>query len=129
MLLDLFIFCGGIWEIIAFIGLNLASDDTLFIAFGIIVIALTFLRVTNIVSIILYTVFCLPLYCFPESCWCRRILDKDEIDVAAISYLESHEWVYNENAMLGKSQKARCMICLCDIKHSETVWLIPCPPT
>jgi hypothetical protein len=127
--LDLFIFCGGIWEIIAFIGLDLASDDTLFIAFGIIVIALTFLRVTNIVSIILYTFFCLPLYCFPETCWCRRILDKDEIDVAAISYLESHEWVYNENAMLGKTQKARCMICLCDIKHSETVWLIPCPPT
>ena len=31
--------------------------------------------------------------------------------------------------MQGKSQKARCMICLCDIKHGETVWLIPCPPT
>lgn len=82
LLLDICIFVGGIWEIIKFTDeVQLGSKETLF---GIVVVVLTFLRVSNIVSILLYAVFCMPLYCFPETCYCRKILDKDEIEDGAL---------------------------------------------
>lgn len=86
LLLDICIFSGGIWEIVVFTnefaGKNTTKTSDKLLGVGVIV--LTFLRVSNIVSILLYTVFCMPLYCFPETCCCRKILDRDEIEDGAI---------------------------------------------
>lgn len=48
----------------------------------------TFARVINIVTVILYIIFILPLYCLPEGWCCRKWLDEEAIDHDVMDYLK-----------------------------------------
>jgi hypothetical protein len=78
LVLDLLIFAGGVWEIIVLIELK-TNTETLIIA--VLLIFMTFARVFNIVVMLMYIIFCLPLHCCPEESICYKWLDSDEIDI------------------------------------------------
>jgi hypothetical protein len=124
LLLDLLIFGGGIWEIVALINLN-ANTETRVV--GALLILVTFLRVSNILSMVFYILFCLPLHCCPESSLCYKWLDSDELNIEVCDFLKANEWVYNDKAMINK-KRPKCLMCISDLNHGDSIWFLPCPP-
>ena len=86
-ILDVFIFCGGIWEIV--VAIDISDEDaakTIYIV-GSLIIIFTFLRVLNILVMVLYVVFVGPIYCLPDWCPCRKYLDMESVDPNVITNL------------------------------------------
>ena len=99
--LDLFIFFGLIWEITTLIRIHHEVPSTEVLVIGLLLIGATSLRVMNILYVVLYAVFIMPLYCLPEWCICRKWLGDDTIDNSVLDHLKLQQWVYNDEAMRG----------------------------
>lgn len=85
------------------------------------------MRVINITAIVFYLICCLPLNCCPESSICYKFLNSDEINIEVMDHLAANQWIFNENAMKSKVG-VKCLLCLHNLKHGDTIWYLPCPP-
>ena len=120
-------FCVGVWELTAVIRIETKSN-TYALIFSVILLLVTFLRVSNIMAGLLFVICCLPFYCLPEWCPCHQWLTKDDLSEEILNKLEEHQWIYQEAYMIDKTQKVTCIICLDKLKQGDLVWFLPCPP-
>ena len=102
LFLDFTMFCVGVWELTAVIRIETKSN-TYALIFSVILLLVTFLRVSNIMAGLLFVICCLPFYCLPEWCPCHQWLTKDDMSEEILNKLEEHQWIYQEAYMIDKT--------------------------
>lgn len=100
--LDFLIFVGAIWESVVLLNLtqdhNVNQYNAIFIAEACLC-GVTFLRVINVVLMILYILCVLPWYCAPDCCPCTRYLKGEDLDPAVFDLLNKNAWTFDKSAL------------------------------
>ena len=125
--LDLLIFVGALWETAVLIKLKRHNyENTAFFIAEACLCGVTYLRVGNVVLMILYIFCVLPWYCAPDFCPCTRCLKGEDLDPAVYDLLNKNAWVFDRSALEDQEQRVACFICLTAFKNSDELMMLPC---